>query len=178
MRVLLCLLLLPGLAAAEIYRWTDANGQVHFGQRPAAAGAEKVEVKPQVVERDQLTREREERTNRFYDARRDEQAQVSAVAAEKQAKRAEECHELRKNWPRSLRGEAITAPRRMVSAAITAMSRLIPPVSNSRVGCLNAVPETGLSAVVGPYSMAINSDLPLCKSIFSAASNAINCPTT
>lgn len=96
MRVFLFLLLLPGLAAAEIYRWTDANGQVHFGQRPAAAGAEKVEVKPQVVERDQLTREREERTNRFYDARREEQAQASVVAAERQAKRAGECRELRK----------------------------------------------------------------------------------
>lgn len=95
MRVLLCLLLLPGLAAAEIYRWTDANGQVHFGQRPAVAGAEKVEVKPQVVERDQLTREREERTNRFYDARREEQAQASQVAAERHAKRAEECRQLR-----------------------------------------------------------------------------------
>ncbi|WP_339412795.1 DUF4124 domain-containing protein [Pseudomonas sp. EA_35y_Pfl2_R5] len=96
MRVLLCLLLLPGLAAAEIYRWTDANGQVHFGQRPAAAGAQQIEVKPQVVERDQLTREREERTNRFYEARREEQAQASAVAADNQAKRAEECRELRK----------------------------------------------------------------------------------
>jgi len=95
MRVLLCLLLLPGLAAAEIYRWTDANGQVHFGQRPAAAGAEKVEVKPQVVERDQLTREREERASRFYDARRDEQAQASQVAVERQAKRADECRDLR-----------------------------------------------------------------------------------
>jgi hypothetical protein len=95
MRVLLCLLL-PGLAAAEIYRWTDANGQVHFGQRPAAAGAQQIEVKPQVVERDQLTREREERTNRFYDARREEQAQASAVAAERQAKRAAECQELRR----------------------------------------------------------------------------------
>ena len=96
MRVLLCLLLLPGLAAAEIYRWTDANGQVHFGQRPAAAGAQQIEVKPQVVERDQLTREREERTNRFYEARREEQAQASAVTADNQAKRAEECRELRK----------------------------------------------------------------------------------
>ena len=96
MRVLLCLLLLPGLAAAEIYRWTDASGQVHFGQRPAVAGAEKVEVKPQVVERDQLTRERQERTSRFYDARRAEQVQASAVAAEQQTKRAQECRELRK----------------------------------------------------------------------------------
>lgn len=96
MRALLCLLLLPGLAAAEIYRWTDANGQVHFGQRPAAAGAQQIEVKPQVVERDQLTREREERANRFFDARREEQAQASAVAAERQAKRAAECQELRR----------------------------------------------------------------------------------
>ena len=95
MRALLCLLLLPGLAAAEIYRWTDANGQVHFGQRPVN-GAERVEVKPQVVERDQLTREREERANRFFDARREEQAQASAVAAERQAKRAAECQELRR----------------------------------------------------------------------------------
>lgn len=96
MRLLLCLLLMPGLVSAEIYRWTDANGQVHFGQRPAAAGAEQIEVKPQVVERDQSTREREERATRFYDARREEQAQASAVAAEQQAKRAEECRELRK----------------------------------------------------------------------------------
>lgn len=96
MRALLCLLLLPGLAVAEIYRWTDASGQVHFGQRPAAAGAEKIEVKPQVVERDSLTREREERTARFYDARRDERAQASVVAAERQARRAAECRELRR----------------------------------------------------------------------------------
>lgn len=95
MRILLCLLLLPGLAAADIYRWTDANGQVHFGQRPAAAGAEKVEVKPQLVERDPLASERQARTNRFYDARREEQAQASSVAAERQAERATECRELR-----------------------------------------------------------------------------------
>lgn len=95
MRVLLCLLLLPGLAAAEIYRWTDANGQVHFSQRPTAAGAEPVEVKPQVVERDQLTREREERANRFYDARREEQAQASAETLKRRAERQEECTKLR-----------------------------------------------------------------------------------
>ena len=28
-------LLLPGPAAAEIYRWTDANGDVHFSSNPA-----------------------------------------------------------------------------------------------------------------------------------------------
>ncbi|NQD92239.1 DUF4124 domain-containing protein [Pseudomonas sp. CrR25] len=96
MRALLCLLLLPGLAAAEIYRWVDADGQVHFGQRPAAPGAEQVEVRPQVIERDAATRERLERTERFYDARRQEQAQASTAAAERQATRDKECSELRR----------------------------------------------------------------------------------
>jgi hypothetical protein len=91
-----CLLLLPGLAAAEIYRWVDANGQVHFGQRPAAPGAEQIEVRPQVIERDQETRERQARSERFYDARREEQAQAAAQSAERQAKRAQECRELRR----------------------------------------------------------------------------------
>lgn len=96
MRILLCLLFVPGLVSAEIYRWTDANGQVHFGQRPAVASAEQIEVKPQVVERDQLTREREERVSRFFDARREEQAQASAAVAEKKSQRADECLQLRK----------------------------------------------------------------------------------
>ncbi|MDX1367010.1 DUF4124 domain-containing protein [Pseudomonas sp.] len=95
MRLLFCILLLPGLAAAEIYRWVDANGQIHFGQRPAALGAEQVEVRPQVIERDEATRERQERTTRFYEARRAEQAQASVVSAERQAQRAKECGELR-----------------------------------------------------------------------------------
>ncbi|AEA83023.1 conserved hypothetical protein [Stutzerimonas stutzeri DSM 4166] len=49
--LLLTLILMPALASAQIYRWTDAEGRVHFGQRPPA-GAEQIEVRPQVVERD------------------------------------------------------------------------------------------------------------------------------
>lgn len=94
--LLCCALLLPGLAAAEIYRWTDAQGQVHFDQRPAA-GAEQVEVKPQVVERDEATREREARTERFFEARRQEQEKASSLAAERQAKRVQECRQLRQH---------------------------------------------------------------------------------
>lgn len=84
-------LLMPGLSMAEIYRWTDAQGQVHFGQRPGA-GAEQIEVKPQVVERDQA---REERTERFYEARREEREQASLKEAERQAKHDQECRGLR-----------------------------------------------------------------------------------
>ena len=32
----LVILLLPSLALAEVYRWTDANGRVHFGETPQA----------------------------------------------------------------------------------------------------------------------------------------------
>jgi hypothetical protein len=90
-----CLFLLSGLAVADIYRWVDANGQVHFGQRPTGAGAEQVEVKPQVVELDAATRERQARSARFYEARRQEQAQASAESAERQHTRAQKCNELR-----------------------------------------------------------------------------------
>ncbi|RIA22497.1 uncharacterized protein DUF4124 [Ectopseudomonas oleovorans] len=94
-RLLLIATLLPALATAEIYRWTDEQGRVHFGQRPVA-GAEPVQVRPQVVERDEHTREREARTQRFYDARREEQQQAAATAAAQRAERASECQDLRR----------------------------------------------------------------------------------
>ena len=77
--LLFIVLLIPGLASAEIYRWTDAQGRVHFGEKPGAAGAETVEVKPQVVERDEATRQREQRTEEYFDARRDEKAASSLL---------------------------------------------------------------------------------------------------
>ena len=92
--LLLIAALLPTLATAEIYRWTDEQGRVHFGQRPVA-GAEPVQVKPQVVERDEHTREREARSQRFYEARREEQQQATAAAASQREARASECRELR-----------------------------------------------------------------------------------
>lgn len=95
MRLLCCLLLLPALASAEIYRWVDGNGQVHFGQRPGSAAAEAVTVAPQVIERDAATREREARSQRFYDARREEQSRATAQAAERSAAQARECSEWR-----------------------------------------------------------------------------------
>lgn len=38
----LVLLLLGGVAQADIYRWTDAEGRVHYGDHPPAGGAEKI----------------------------------------------------------------------------------------------------------------------------------------
>ncbi|MDF3931580.1 DUF4124 domain-containing protein [Pseudomonas citronellolis] len=96
MRLLLCLCagLAPLLASADIYRWTDAQGKVHFSATPPP-GAQRVEVKPQVVERDAATREREERTRQFYEARTQEQASANSRAAEQQAKVDAQCAQLR-----------------------------------------------------------------------------------
>jgi hypothetical protein len=44
---LLSLLLLPGLAGAEIYRWVDEDGVVHYGDRPPNH-AEQVEELPEL----------------------------------------------------------------------------------------------------------------------------------
>ena len=78
--ILLFILLVPLPSLAEIYRWTDANGQIHFGEQPGA-GAERVEVKPQVVERDAATRESQERLRKVLDAHQQEKDAV----AQKQA---------------------------------------------------------------------------------------------
>ena len=40
MRALLLLLMLPALASAQIYRWTDERGQVHYSEKPQAPSAE------------------------------------------------------------------------------------------------------------------------------------------
>lgn len=94
-RILLSILCLSGtLAHAEIYRWTDDQGRVHFGERPPA-GAERVDVRPQVVERDPATREREQRSERFFQARREEREQEQQRLAQSQAERDEQCRALR-----------------------------------------------------------------------------------
>lgn len=32
------------VAPTKVYKWTDANGQVHFGDKPVAKGAEEIEI--------------------------------------------------------------------------------------------------------------------------------------
>ena len=74
--------------------FVHADGRVHFGQRPPA-GAEQIEVRPQVVERDDQTREREARSERFFDARRQEQQAAREQASQTRAAREQECQSLR-----------------------------------------------------------------------------------
>jgi hypothetical protein len=96
-RWLLSSLLLPCLVSAEVYRWTDANGQVHFGEAPRA-GAVQVEVKPPALQQDAAAAERQQRTERFFQARREEQQQANENNQKQQAKSAQECQQLREQY--------------------------------------------------------------------------------
>ncbi|CAH0150721.1 hypothetical protein SRABI70_00521 [Pseudomonas sp. Bi70] len=95
MRAWIGLLLLPHLAFGQVYRWVDEQGRVHYGQQPQGANAQAVEIRPQVVEQDSAAREREQRAERYFQARRDEQAQAMQARREKQAQLARECAQLR-----------------------------------------------------------------------------------
>jgi len=48
--LLIAFFCLPGLAGAEVYRWTDAQGKLHFGDKPPAgtAGVESFQGKAAV----------------------------------------------------------------------------------------------------------------------------------
>lgn len=100
-----CVALMPVLAQADIYRWTDAQGKVHFSATPPA-GAQRVEVRPQVVERDAATRQREQRTQEYFDARREERT----AAAERAAS-------ARLRWPRNAGACGNSCPSSNAAAA-------------------------------------------------------------
>lgn len=95
MRAWIGLLLLPSLACGQVYRWVDEQGHVHYGQQPQATDAKVIEIRPQVVERDAATQEREQRSERFFQARREEQAQAAQARRQQQADKVQECTALR-----------------------------------------------------------------------------------
>jgi anion-transporting ArsA/GET3 family ATPase len=83
-----------GQAEAQIYRWVDAQGQVHFEQRPRP-GAEPVEVRPQVVEREDHVRESEQNRQRLYDVREQERAEQRELNAQLRQQQTQRCARLR-----------------------------------------------------------------------------------
>ena len=104
--VLLVAVSLAGGAAiaADIYRWTDDNGVVHFGERPPPGGASRIELRqaPSQNGADATTmEERRQRQQRLLDAysherdrKRQQQAENDAAAARNQA----QCDRLRRHW--------------------------------------------------------------------------------
>lgn len=95
--LLLTALLMPA-GAADVYRWVDESGQVHFGDRPPAKGAEQLTVPsspPAAADGARL-----ERTRRLLDAfaaERAERREERAEAAARKAARQQRCAQARRN---------------------------------------------------------------------------------
>jgi hypothetical protein len=104
--VLVCSLLSLSVAAAEVFRWTDESGQVHFSQRPPPGGAQRMDLpeadaggvsdESELVER----RQRERRLLEAYDYEREQKKARQAREADKQQEVAVQCDRLQQYWRR------------------------------------------------------------------------------
>lgn len=84
----------PDIAAAEVYRWVDADGRVQFGDRPPAeVQAEPIDVgDPEPVSGDlDQRRERRERLLDVMEEKRAEDERNKAKRAEQESKRLANC---------------------------------------------------------------------------------------
>lgn len=91
--------LLIGVAHADIYRWTDAQGRVHYGDQPPASGAQKIDEPPppsplspeEANAQLEAIRAKREAANEDAAKAREEKAQIDA----KRQQRADACKTLR-----------------------------------------------------------------------------------
>lgn len=93
--ILFLIVLCPAPATAEIYRWVDAEGRVQFGERPAP-DAELVEVRPQVIERDEQAIQRQRNIQRIMDVRAEEREIETARSVARRERAQAQCDEVRR----------------------------------------------------------------------------------
>jgi hypothetical protein len=91
----LALLLATAVPAAEVYRWTDADGKVHFGDKPPAGGADQINVRAGRSPVDSSRQQRTQRLLQEFEAERAERAASAAEQARADAERATACDEAR-----------------------------------------------------------------------------------
>ena len=114
MALLLSLALLAPLAGAEIYKWTDAQGHVHFGDKPVdKEKGHEVQVRDYKPGTDKEVLDVYQRTDRIYDAkdkqRQDEAAKAKAAQddqASREQKAKDKCFQARER-ERNLDGPVV-----------------------------------------------------------------------
>ncbi len=104
---LMVLCVLPALAlAAEVYRWTDDAGQVHYGRQPPPGPAKRIDLPTGVTGPDtsQLDdAQRRARQQRLLDAYAYEREQKNLREnrnAQREQERALQCQRLQRHWRR------------------------------------------------------------------------------
>ena len=120
--IVLLLLLAPLTSYGEIYRWTDANGRVHFGEQPGPA-AEAIEVKPQVVERDAATQQSQERLQKVLDARKQEHRRAHKSRQAKQPSAMRNAASCARHWQICNTAAGISLKAPTANAPTTVISR-------------------------------------------------------
>ena len=102
MRLLIVLLFCgSGMTAmAEIYQWTDADGQVHFGDRPPSSGARTIDMPETSVTTAPTAEERLEQQRKLlhaFDEERRQARDAREQAQQDKAERQRNCLEARDN---------------------------------------------------------------------------------
>lgn len=97
----LCVYLPVATASAEVYKWTDAEGRVHFGDRPPQGKVETVQM-PEKTGNDPAAspEERLEKQRRLlhaFDEERRQKRDAQAQARQEKAERQRNCAEARDN---------------------------------------------------------------------------------
>lgn len=101
--ITLFMLLVSLPAGAGIYKWTDAEGKVHFGDQPKDQGvqAEEIEVKDYKPGTDDAVREVYQRRDRLLDAGREDgraKAEADRAAARRDELARRECAAAREEY--------------------------------------------------------------------------------
>ena len=96
----LALTLVGTPALAEVYKWVDAEGNVHYGDRPPSSGQEPQSLSlPSAPDRDSDHGERSLKQRRLleaFEAERADQERVETEAAEAKRERAHDCEQARR----------------------------------------------------------------------------------
>jgi len=106
------LLVVTSVSHAEIYRWTDEAGKVHFSDKPIGDKATEVEVNvnPVVKENPQNSESRKLRTEQYLRGREQERAELDKQRKEKkelEAKRKKNCLTAKKEYKKATEATAV-----------------------------------------------------------------------
>lgn len=102
--VLLAVLCSTTAVATDVYRWTDDSGLVHYGQRPPADGARRIDIDdarqqvPPASATDEQRRERQRRLLESYEYQREQKKQRAEEAAADKERMRRRCVSLQRRW--------------------------------------------------------------------------------
>ncbi len=108
---ILALAVTSAIAAPEVYKWIDADGTVHYGDRPPATGVDSrtLSLPPAPTrETDQAQRNlKQRRLLEAFEAERNQRDQAKAEAAAARRERARDCEYARRELARFERANIV-----------------------------------------------------------------------